>query len=108
MSIGLNGLPLTDIPEQSMSKGEDIQRRSASTIADPPTQLQIVPFSTPLTTSTPSAHPSAPHRVQITRVLRDGAIIDEEGNVVGQVPRPTLPLSLSFLQQHSLFQKCPT
>ena len=99
VSIGLNGFPLTAIPEQSMSKGEDIQGRSASAIADP-TQLQMIPFSTPLTSSTPSsAHPSTPHRVQITRVLRDGAIVNEDGEIIGHEPRPTLPLSLSGSRQ---------
>ncbi len=92
VSIGLNGLPLTDIPEQSMSKGEDIQRRSASTSADPSTQLQMVPFSTPLTTSTPS---SAHKRVLFTRVLGDGTIVDDAATYLGLVPRPAPQLSFS-------------
>ena len=78
-----------------MSKGEYIQGRSASASADP-TRLQMIPLSTPLTSSTTSsAHPSAPPIVQITRVLRDGAIVNEDGEVIGHDPRPTLLLSLS-------------
>ena len=60
----------------------------------------MVPFSTPLTSSTPSsAHPSARNRVQITRVLGDGAIVDEDRRVIGHQPRPAPPLSLSGSRQ---------
>src|SRR6266480_7771870 len=101
VSIGLNGLPLTDIPEQSMSKGEDIQGRSASTSAAPSTQLQMVPFSTlPLTSSTPSSvHPSASKRTLFTRVLGDGTRVDDAGNYIGHEPRPAPQLSLSGSRQ---------
>src|SRR6266480_3421147 len=87
VSIGLNGLPLTNIPEQSMSKGEDIQGRSASTSAAPSTQLQMVPFSTlPLTPS--NVHPSASQGTLFTRVLGDGTIVDDAGNKLGHRPAP--------------------
>ena len=60
----------------------------------------MVPFSTPLTSSTPSlAHPSAYKKVLFTRVLGDGAIVDDAWNMIGQEPRPAPQLSLSGSRQ---------
>ena len=91
VSIGLNGLPLNDIHEQSMSKGEDIQGRSASTSAAPSTQLQMV-----LPPTSSNVHPSASQRTLFTRVLRDGTIVDDAGNKLGHRPAP---LTLSGSRQ---------
>ena len=91
VSIGLNGLPLNDIHEQSMSKGEDVQGRSASTSAAPSTQLQMV-----LPPTSSNVHPSASQRTLFTRVLRDGTIVDDAGNKLGHRPAP---LSLSGSKQ---------